>query len=180
MKNYLLKSIYVLIIAASILSCSSDDSHECSTGFTGSNCDIKITPTKIKINRIDIKDFPQNNGSSTWDNGEDTSGNNPDLLFVIKEGNNPIYLLPLDQIGVDATNILDYMQMIIPGLEIINPNAAYGIELYDYDGTLASSDLMVNHFFALYDPTTHTFPDHITISNSAQHFEADIYMTYEW
>jgi hypothetical protein len=166
-----------------IMGCSSDSDSEptCPQGFTGSDCMTKITPSKIMINKVVIRAFPNlTPPGALWDTNEDTSEDWPDLMFIIKQGNTPIYITPSSSIAVDVQPSQQVTFNISPALEITEPLDAYGIELADYDGSLESSDLMVNYFFGIYDPTTNSFPDHVTITDAAQLFQADFYMTYAW
>ena len=168
--------------------CSSDNDSEpeqmiCPNGFTGSDCSTKLTPSKIFINKVVIQAFPGVTPSGElWDTGEDTSEFRPDLLILIKQGTagTPIYITPLENIKVDANPSSDYTFTISPGLVITQPLDLYGIEVGDFDGSIESSDLMVNKSFNVYDAETNGFPSFITITDAATTFQAQIYLSYVW
>jgi hypothetical protein len=69
MKNYLLKSIFVLIMGSAVIGCSSD-----------SSSDPIVTKTKVSITKVEISTIPATNGTINWD-----IGSNADLYVNIHD-----------------------------------------------------------------------------------------------
>jgi hypothetical protein len=182
MKKFTVRLAFVLALFILFSGCSSDsDSTECPQGFSGENCETKMLPSKIIVSKIVITQFPGfAPGNNDWDNGEDTSGDNPDLFIMIKENEELIYISPTGNMVVDAQNAFDHSFTVSPALELLQPLSLYRIALADYDGDLASSDMMVDLYSPVYDPLAPNFPDVITIANVEAGFSADFHVSYEW
>jgi hypothetical protein len=177
MKNFVLKSA-MLMMLVSLLGCSSDDSSDCPQGLTGSDCNTKITPSKMIITKIVIKNYPLLKESfEFWDTGEDNSGVEPDILVAMSFGNQTIYnneyLSDADGSEISFT--------INPPLELaeINENIV-GLSILDYDGSIENSEFMAGVLFQLYSTQGTDFPAVITVTDSSRPFSADLHVTYQW
>lgn len=178
MKNFVMKSA-LLIMLASILGCSSDDSGDCPKGLTGNDCNTKITPSKMIITKIVISQYPLSPANSNfWDNGEDTSGFRPDMLLALtfEDGTT----LVNDEIKTDVSGEATFainpplvLQDIDEGLVLLS--------VLDYDGGDGStSDIMVQKYIQLYTSQGTNFPEVIYVSDLQQLFVGEIHVTYEW
>lgn len=177
MKKHFLKAA-VLTAVLSITGCSSDDSSPtCPNGYQGPNCDAKITPSKIKINKVVIRSFPIiTNDLKNWDNGEDTSGSLPDIFFILS---NLPQVLKTSDFVIDAEIGSDPTYVMSPPVEINNVLSEYQFGLYDYDGgSIADSQNMAVGTVKFYNPDALTFPEIYTVSG--QGLIVDFHLTYEW
>ncbi len=166
----------MLIMSVALLGCSgSDDSTNCPQGFTGGDCSQKITPTAMYINKIVIKNYPSSNGGNDWDNGEDTSGDNPDMFFVLQSGDQTIYS---NEYKTDCTGVQTYVLTSPIGADDVA--STISISVWDFDGgdPQTNSVFMSGAAFMLYDAAAFDFPTIRSVVGT--NFEADIYVTYEW
>lgn len=163
---------------ASLLGCSSDDSGDCPQGLTGSNCNTKITPSKMTITKIVIKNYPLLKESfEFWDTGEDTSESEPDILVALSFGNETLYN---NEYALDADGS-EISFTINPPLELADIDEdIVGIAILDYDGTIENSEVMAGGLFQLYSSQGTDFPSVITLTDPSQPFIADIHVAYEW
>lgn len=179
MKNFVFKIAVVLFISSSFFSCSSDDSAvSCPEGFTGQYCETKITPSKIFINEIVIRNFPLvTNDLEFWDNGEDNSNEYPDVFLILGSGND---LLLFSDYIVDADENTGHIS-ITPSqpIEIVNVLSQYTIGIFDFDGGENFQEMAYENF-NIYKPTDVGFPELITIHKPSQYFIADVYISYQW
>jgi hypothetical protein len=146
----------------------------CPEGYTGSDCSQQVTPNKIKINKIVVKDFPQtdNNGAG-WDL---TSG--ADIYPVIYDQNSNL-LYPLNISYYENANPSEsYDFDCIPTVDLNDPYNQYSIDLMDYDQT-SSDDFMGGLYFTPYN-NTNGFPSVLTYSSSINGLSFDLHVTYTW
>jgi hypothetical protein len=196
MKKSILKSIFGLILFAFFLGCSSDSDTscvpvtclnggtstedcgcDCPAGYTGTNCAIQVTPTKILITKIRVTKFPNFDGTSSWD----VLGGNPDIYLKLIKDTSPIYISGyyLDALST-GTNFYDFIPTT--PIAITDVNAPYILNLFDYDGadTPASSDDNMGYMgFFLYS-STNGFPSTISIGSSADVLRFELTVSYEW
>jgi len=144
---------------------------DCSTGWTGSDCSTQVTPSKIQINKIVIRDFPQYDNGSTWD-----LNSGPDIFVKFALGSNVIYTQPT--VFQDASS--GHSLTLTPSQPIIvtSPLSRYAIYLYDYDsGFGGNNDYMGGVEFNIYS-STNNFPGVVTASYGS--IKVDFYITYNW
>jgi len=182
MKNLILKA--VTIVAATLLfGCSSDnDSNEainhleCPPGFTGQNCDIPLTPSLVKITKIRVYKFPNNNGITGWD-GPSSS---PDIYLSIDKG--LVNIFESSNYYPDAISNDQISYQFVPDDPIVSRNASdiFDIQLWDYDlgDTVASdNDFMVGVYFA---PFTQKNKHSVYISDLDNSVIYEVFLAYEW
>lgn len=115
----------------------------CPTGFTGSDCGTRRTPSKILITKIQVTAFPPTDGGAGWDL---TSGADiyPKILFVSSVlWDSPNYIE-----NANASSSYDFTPS--PAIQISNPTLQYTIELWDYD-TTDPDDFMAGFNFTPYN-----------------------------
>ena len=88
MKNLVLRSAMLMMFLAFAGCSGSDDSDsqvECPEGYTGVNCLEKITPRRVKIDKVDLQSFPAFNYQTNnyWDANESGVNRNPDIYFML-------------------------------------------------------------------------------------------------
>lgn len=181
MKNFALRSAFVLVMFFAFLGCSSDDDSDstptCPAGYTGSSCQIQLTPTKIKITKVVIKTFPLlNPDGDTWDNGEDTSGSNPDLFFVLsKIPGGGFYV----ENNYNIDSFLDDTFVMSTPIQITDINATFSLDLWDYDGgAVADSEFIETVYFTIYNDGD-GFPASVVTTTSGN-LVVEFFLTYEW
>lgn len=108
---------------------------ECPQGFTGTFCETPITPQKIFIERVRVLNFPENNGSYTWDDTGvyETTGTEADLKLVVMINNTII--LEENEIFWDALpgNIYTFTTGFPIEVSSSYFNSVYDFYIYDKD-----------------------------------------------
>lgn len=159
------KLFLALSILTFTLSCS--DSEKCKQGYTGSNCNNQIYPTKITVTKVTVSEFPSLDGSSaTWD-----VGTGPDIYLVLYAGENLVY--ESDSYFEDASNSNTYEFEFTYDM---NGSSIYTIELYDYDD-LDDDDFIGNYEFLAYDDNE-GFPKELVIGSGDLIFT--FHVSYTW
>lgn len=151
------KTFTLLFIAASLLTITSCKKTEvCETGYTGSNCNTQITPSRILITNIQINSFPPtaSNGSG-WDltDGADIF---PEFLNSSQQ---VIKSFSSNRIS-NASPYASYYFTPTPSIEITNVTGQYILALYDWDG-VSANDFMRGISFYPYS-STNGFPKTVT------------------
>lgn len=180
MKKFIFKSVLLLIVSTSLLSCSSDDSETtapivCPTGYTGTDCTTQVTPTRIVISKIRVKLFPNTNAGSNWD-----VGSAPDIFVRLGRGDgsaSTVTLFTSDYISdalSDGTNFFDFTPST--PIELLFPTQQHAIILGDYDST-SSNEFMGGLVFNPYN-STGGFPSTITVNNSSIPLRFELTVSY--
>ncbi|GEC77711.1 hypothetical protein [Flavobacterium aquatile] len=180
MKKFIFKSVLLLIVSTSLLSCSSDDSEPteplvCPTGYNGIDCTTQITPTRIVISKIRVKLFPNTNGGNNWD-----IGSAPDIFVRLGIGDgsaSTVVLFTSDYIAdavSDGTNFFDFTPNT--PIELLFPTQQHAIILGDYDST-SSNEFMGGLVFNPYN-STGGFPTTITVNNSSIPLRFELTVSY--
>lgn len=166
----------MLIMSVAFLGCSGSDDTACPEGFTGSSCNTKITPVAMYISKIVVKTYPSTDSEGNdWDNGEDNSGDKPDMFFVLQSGEQVLYS---NEYKTDCSGEQTYtLSNPIGADDVASP---ISLSVWDFDGgdPQTNSTFMSGANFILYDAVAFDFPSVRTISGT--NFAADIYVTYEW
>lgn len=100
---------------------------QCPPNYTGASCLEQQTPAFIRIRKVVVTDFPELNNGNNWD----VNSARPDLLLVIRNGQNEILYQHPTYIN-EALGSINHTFDIF--LEISEPKAIYIFQLYDYDG----------------------------------------------
>jgi len=175
------KSLLFIVIVMLIVSCKRSDCDytncingncldgtcNCYPGFTGTSCDVQITPSLIKITKIDLVTFP----SGFFDEEAEP---NPDLYICVLSQDSIIYRAPT--CFTDAVHEQTYSFIPEPPINITNPKGKYEIFLYDYD-TADEDDLWGFLDFTPYSDHNQ-FPKSEILGTGGLEFK--VYYTYEW
>lgn len=142
----------------------------CPDGYTGPDCSQQVTPTKIRITKIEVTDFPatDENGAG-WDL---LSG--ADIYPVILKGSNVLWTS--SRYFEDASPSSLYSFTVGLPFDITSPQDSYTIRLYDFD-TIDADDYMGGIIFTPYF-NTNGFPS--TRNLSVGDFSFKIYLSYVW
>ncbi len=182
------------MIAIVFLGCSSDSSDDCQSitclnggisnsdcgcdcpqGYTGSNCNIQIQPTTIKITKILIKSFPYTNNGIGWDSVIGNNANEADLLIRLFNSNGQPFNVG-NSYFENASNAFSYLFTMPSPIIINNANELLSLEIYDYDYP-DSDDFIKKTFFYVYN-VNGGFPTIKTITDGNVMF--DVYLEYVW
>jgi hypothetical protein len=180
MKKIISKSVLALIFTTLSVSCSSDDSDTtepivCPAGYTGTDCTLQITPTRILISKIRVTLFPNTNSGNNWD-----VGSAPDIFVRLGRGDgsaSTVTLFTSDYISdalSDGTNYFDFTPNA--PIELLFPTQQHAIILGDYD-TVSSNEFMGGLVFNPYS-SVGGFPTTITVSNSTIPLRFELTMSY--
>jgi PKD repeat protein len=125
----------------------------CTDGYTGANCSQQVTPTQMRVTKIEVTNFPATDNGAGWDL---TSG--PDIYPTFELGTTVLWESP--NYNENANPSLDYEFVPSPAIVINSPNSEYIIRLYDYD-SIDADDFMGGISFIPYNsnngfPTTRT------------------------
>lgn len=141
----------------------------CPDGFTGDDCGVQITPSKILVSAIRVLQFPE-----TMDNGDpwdDASG--PDLIISLAVNNIEFWTSSVSFTDVELGEVYSFGS--IPPLQITEVETTYELGLFDLDGT--DSELIGSYSFQFYT-SNNGFPTLPILGNSPLIFELDL--DYEW
>jgi len=133
-----------------------DGTCDCPEGYTGSYCDQRAIPDRMRISSLTLTRFPVVKNDVTWD---DSSG--PDIFFRIYDDWRPV-AQPLE-LYVDASSLQNY-QFYIGIIEIENVTNTFSIKLLDYDGRDTKEDLMGELEFVPFKPDN-GFPETIILDD---------------
>lgn len=122
----------------------------CATGYSGSDCSKQVTPTKIRITKIDVTKFP----ATTPNGGGWDISDAPDLLPVFLKGTTILWTSP--EYYQNAKQGTVYSFTPVTPIEILNPKDEYIIQLWDYDSLDPNDYIEGLRFTPYYD--TNGFP----------------------
>lgn len=204
MKNFVFKSASLILLFA-FLGCSSDSSDssnptctpitcynggtsnagcgcDCPLGFTGPDCSVQKTPTKILIAKIRVLSFDNLDISGNyWDN---FSGQ-PDILLQLLNGTSPFATIYSSNTYFENT-ISDnstYWDFIPTSpIEITQFSKPYILQLFDYDGADIPANSDDNMGYISFFPYTVSdgFPQSITIEDSSYKLKFQVFLSYQW
>ncbi len=143
----------------------------CPEGYTGADCSQQVTPSKIRVTKIEITKFPPatDNGAG-WDL---TSG--ADIYPAIYKGSTELYSPTNFYQNADPS--LTYSFDVSPVLDLNDPQDQYQIDLYDYDD-FDADDFMGGIIFTPYS-NNNGFPDIIDLdAGGAVAFK--VHVNYVW
>ena len=155
-----------------------NDQCNCPEGYTDSICSTQVTPKKIRISTITIRDFPAYNGSGYWDSG-DYYGRRPDIYFKIVKDDVPIFnMLSFHDAYDNAVNSND-MLIMITYFDITDFNSQYSIELWDKDDNYENDELMLSLNFIPYS-STGGFPSTLYVEGPWGNVIFELEVLYVW
>jgi hypothetical protein len=142
----------------------------CPEGYTGADCSQQVTPSKIRVTKIEITKFPATDNGAGWDL---TSG--PDIYPSIYKGSTELY--SPTSFNQNADPSLTYSFDVSPVLDLNDPQDQYQIELYDYDD-FDADDFMGGIIFTPYS-NNNGFPEIIDLdAGGAVAFK--LHVNYVW
>lgn len=201
MKNGIVKiGMFLLLVMA--LGCSKDDSSssctpieclnggvsradcgcDCPIGFTGPNCSTQVTPTKILITKIKVKNFPNEkpDGVTTWDDFIFTSFNSPDIFPFLTMGSINLFQgAALQDVISNGNGTDNYTWTPSNPIQIISVNSQCTLNLYDEDAGNPGYEYMGGFNFPIYS-STGGFPTTITLSNPTSPYKFELTLVYVW
>lgn len=157
----------------------------CPQGYTGSNCQTQVQPTKITITKIRVTSFPNTTSSgATWDSSFPNAANIfADIRVSLKDGNlNEIYGSGYyANVLSNGTNYYDFTPAT--PINITYVNSFFTLDLLDYDAAssnaiFTSDEFMATSFFNIYTATG-GFPTTLTLVGSST-FRAELTLSYTW
>ena len=195
MKKFLLKTALVTILFLAFSGCSSDSDSSCTPipcynggvsnsncgcdcpqGYAGDNCSIEITPTKITITKIRIKQFPN---SAT---GGDDLGTNPDLFISLDKASTNIYVASSYYENANGNGSIFYDFNMPSGIFSTSTSTIFTLRFWDYDNPpINDNDLMTTLYFSPFVSTEGLrFPSSFNIQDSSGQYRAEVFVIYEW
>lgn len=175
----------MLAMSISMLACSSDSDsdpapQECPAGFTGTNCQTQIIPTRIKITKFRVTFFNNQDNGSSWDTG---SGPDIFLQLVNGAGGSSIWLSEVYYPDAFSTGTNSFEFVPNSPIAITNVMSPFTIYLGDNDQIDIPSnpnDLMGNILFNIYTPGS-GFPATLQLTDGkAIPFRVELSLLYEW
>jgi hypothetical protein len=199
MRNQIIKLIFLSILTTTYFGCSSDPkSDDCETinclnggtfsdcecdcplGYTGINCSTQVTPSKVIINKVIVKVFPNTNNGEFWDaaipNTEDAL---PDIYITFQDSDlNIIYDSPTFYENAISGEGTFYEFTLDPSLELNSFDNPFLVNIWDYD-VADEDDFMTSFGFYAYASNTN-FPDIITVVSQSNEILVDLEVSYQW
>jgi hypothetical protein len=161
---------------------NSDCGCDCPQGYSGTNCSLEITPTKIKITKIRIKQFSNLNlDGFLWD-----GTNRADIYIKLyKPTTNLIFTSSFYTANANGDGTSFYDEVFNPQIESTLSSSIFKMELIDYDGDdfldTNGDDLMHTATFSTYVETQGSnFPNSFEIKDSSQQLTVEVFVTYEF
>lgn len=167
------------------LGCSSDSDSispsptPCPQGYTGTYCNTPITPSKIKITKFKVTNFPnfEDNGAN-WDLPPNVTYPDIYLQFDSSVMNSTIY----NDVLSNGSNSFNFI--LSTPIEITTVNNLHTIYLGDWDlsdNPSSSNDLMAQIDFYPYQ-AINGFPTTLTLveNSTSSAFKVELTLIYEW
>lgn len=142
----------------------------CPDGYTGSDCSQQITPSRIRISKIDITRFPATDNGAGWDL---TSG--PDIYPELSLGNTVLYSANKFFQNADPAN--DYSFELSPLVNMNEPEDQYTIRLFDFDDFDADDFMGGINFTPYFD--NNGFPSTLNVDAGGD-VAFTLHVTYDW
>lgn len=199
MKNQIFKLILLSILTTTYFGCSSNsDSDSCETiscqnggtfvdcececpqGYTGTDCSMQITPSKVIIYKAIVKVFPNTDNGSNWDialpNPEDGL---PDVYITFQNSDlDIIYNSPVYYANALSGNGTFFEFEMTPNIELTNFDDPYLVNIWDYDSA-DSDDFMTSWGFFAYT-SNNNFPNVITVVSQSNEILVDLEVGYQF
>lgn len=165
---------------------TSNCSCTCPQGYTGIDCSLQATPSKITITKITVRTFSNFDNGSNWDVLFPTSANTtPDIYVKIKNSVGSDFYTSTTYYAnaiSDGTRTFDFVPAT--PLEVTNAFSAFTFQLFDYDFADSNindgvDDLMASKVFSIYSPTG-GFPSTLTITDSSTLLSFQLTLSYIW
>lgn len=153
----------------------------CPIGFTGSNCSTQVTPTKILITKITVKNFPNKKpDNSTWDDYLLTSYNSPDIFPLLSLGSISLYQGDIKSDVISNGNNTDnFIWTPTVPIQIISINSQHTLNLYDSDAGTPGFEFMGGFNFIPYS-STGGFPTTLILTSSTSSYKFELSLMYVW
>ena len=193
-------SIFALLMlfaaSISINSCSKEEEKDCTNclnggvfvnnqcncpeGYTDSICSTQVTPKKVRISSVIIRDFPAYNGNDYWDNGDDDY-RKPDIYFKIVKDDVPIFNMHSFHSTFQNADNRNDMLIMITYFDITDFNSQYSIELWDEDHYYPDyeDELMLSLNFIPYS-STGGFPSTLYVEGPWGNVIFELEVLYVW
>lgn len=162
---------------------TSDCGCTCPIGFTGSNCSTQITPTKILITKITVKNFPNKkpDGVSTWDSTPFFT--NPDIFPIITfDASGTTYELfkgtAIQDVISNGNGTDNFSWTPSTPIQLVAINSQFSIILYDEDSA-STKEFMGGFNFIPYN-STGGFPTTVIMSNPNGSYKFELSLMYVW
>lgn len=155
---------------------------DCAIGYTGPNCSTQISPTKILITQIKVKNFPnkQTDGVTNWDSYFVTSLNSPDIFPLLALGSASLYQgVAFQDVTSNGNGTDNFTWIPSTPIQIISINSQHTLTLYDEDAGTPGYQFMGGFNFYLYN-STGGFPSTITLSNATSPYKFELTVSYVW
>lgn len=145
----------------------------CFDGYSGYDCSDVVTPTKMRITRVDLMNYDD---SQIWDDGF-LSNSAPDIYFKILRGNTTVFTSGYKY--NPSGNTLTYTSDMPFDINFVE--TLHTIKLYDQDDLddsdfLSSNDLIGTWTFTPWNGSS--FPSTVTYNSSSLDFK--FYVDYMW
>ena len=143
----------------------------CPSGYGGSDCGTEKVPSKIRISKIEVLDFPATTSSGGgWD-----PASGADIFPRISDVSQSTTLFAPTTYYMDAVAGSTYSWDIVPSLDI-DAQTQYTFSLYDYD-TTDPNDFMAGVVVALYQ-SGRNFPTTLTLTAPGSNIKFRLTLSY--
>ncbi|MBL6963541.1 MAG: calcium-binding EGF-like domain-containing protein [Bacteroidetes bacterium] len=145
----------------------------CPEGYTGTSCELQVTPQEILIKKFEINEYPATNGGNSWDTHD-----GPDMYIKVMQGTSLIYRFHKTIINAVDGNI--YSMIPLPAQKpSLNPDLYYTLELWDDDSEQGTNDQKIQTTikFKPYESNNH-FPDTINVKSYLWDMDISLYLEY--
>lgn len=153
-----------------------DCSCDCPQGYGGTNCGTQITPSSIKITKIRVTKFPDDDNGDWWDTFPDSDADI--YIKLVNSSDVAIYTSPTHFTNATGLGTTYYDFTPVTPVSISNVTSLLGVKLYDYEDVGSDTFMDGVPFFPY--TTTGGFPPTITKTSPSGAFECVITLQYTW
>ena len=160
---------------------TADCACDCPDGYSGSDCSSQLTPTSIRILRLNVKKFPNTTeNGNVWDEIAIGSATNPDLQLDIRNSSDEvIYSSDVLDDRISSGNCDDenyfYPDILLVGSDVTSP-----LDFFLYDEDTTGWEYIGGSVNVVLYNSDNNFPNTLILGECSGIGVFEIYVEYTW